>query len=247
MATDVFKVSHPWQLSHLGRHHFSDPDITDDEFDHVFRVADALWLHNGDPTMPHAELTAGECSNGFVDVLRVLKYTNLCEIFAQELAKVYLSRRYNTFGKTSDLRFSRNPDWVIGSDHAGATISYEVARRLNAKHDFTERAYKLQHWRRHVIESGETVLQVEELVRTTGTLHQVRNAILEGNPYRVQFVPVALTVVHRSNVYGFGEGPILYLRHYDIATWEPEECPLCAAGSKRLRPKQNWAELTGKQ
>ena len=39
---------------------------------------------------------------------------------------------------------------------------------------------------------------------------------------------------------------IVYLVHFDIKTWEPADCPLCKAGSKRLRPKQYWQELTAK-
>lgn len=239
--SSVFEVALPWQLSHLRRHHFSDPDVTEAEFDHVFQLADALWLHDGDPAKPHAELTSGRCSNGFVDVLRVLKYANLCDLFGHELYKRLI--RQNSLS----LR-ERQPDWVVGSDHAGATISYEVARRLGAKHDFTEKGGdKRQLWKRHVVGPDECVLQVEELITTTGTLQAVREGIREGNPNPVTFTPVVMTLVHRSDVYEFEGSPTLYFRHYDIASWEPEECPLCAAGSKRLRPKQNWAELTGKQ
>lgn len=243
MKSNVFNVTRPWQLSFLDGRHFSDPGITDEEFDYVLRVADALWLHNGDPKMPHAELTSGKCSNGFVDVLRVLKYVNLCELFGHELHKL-LTREKSLHSLS--IR-ERRPDWVIGSDHAGATISYEVARRIGAKHDFTEKDGKTQLWKRHVIKPDELVLQVEELVTTTGTLRAVREGIQNGNSNPVTFVPVVMTLVHRSDTYEFEGSPILYFRHYEIESWEPGECPLCAAGSKRLRPKQSWAELTGKE
>ncbi len=247
--SDVLETFRPWQLPHLRRQHFSE-DITDVEFDHVLKLAGALWLHDNDPAMPHAELTSGRCSDGFVDVLRVLKYTSLCEVFASELYKLLVRQNL-------PLQ-ERRPDWVVGSDHAGATISFEVARHLKAKHDFTEKleikdpetgevVEKKQLWERHTIEPDEVVLQVEELITTLGTLRAVREGIREGNPNPVTFVPVVLTLVHRSDVYEFEGAPILYLRHYDIKSWEPEECPLCAAGSKRIRPKQNWAELTGKE
>lgn len=212
-------------------------DMMHEEFRHIFEVCDALWLHSGEPRAPHAELTAGACSNGFVDVLRVLRYTNICEIMAQQLCRTL--RRY----------YDGPVDWVIGSDHAGATLSFAVAAQLGAQHDFTEKgANKTQVWRRFVIEPGESVLQVEELVTSTGTLQAVRDGVRSGNPHPVSFTPLSLALVHRSSVYELEGAPILHVAHYDIESWPPDKCPLCAAGSEKLRPKQNqnWERLTGK-
>lgn len=207
-----------------------------EEFDHIFKECDALWLHSGDPKDPHAELTAGDCSDGFVDTLRVLRFTNLCQIMAAQLAQ----KLRMTPGRSA-------VDWVVGSDHAGATFSYAVAAKLGAQHDFTEKGPgKTQIWKRFVIGPDEVVLQVEELMTTTHTLQAVREGIRAGNPGPVRFFPLSLGLVHRSLVYEFEGGPILFFRHYDIRKWKPEDCPLCKAGSKRIRPKQNWAELTGR-
>ena len=119
---------------------------------------------------------------------------------------------------------------------------------MTAQHDFTEKGpNKEQIWQRFVIEPEETVLQVEDLVTTTGTLQAVRDGIRKGNPHPVKFAPVVMTLVHRSNVHEFQGTPILYFAHYDINTWDPDECPFCKAGSLRLRPKQHWAELAGKK
>jgi len=229
------------QIRKLRVEDFADRNMSDAEIKFIFGSCDALWLHSGDPEHPHAELTSGKCSNGFVDVLRVLKHTNLCEIFAAQLIR-----------KLGNV-FSAHPyDWVIGSDHAGATLSYAVAAQLGLQHDFTEKGMdeisgrKLQVWKRFSIQPDERVLQVEELVTTTGTLRAVREGIRTGNPTPVLFAPLVAILVHRSDENKFEEYPILYLIHFDIQTWKPEECPLCAAGSKRLRPKTNWAELTGK-
>lgn len=205
------------------------------EIRHIFETCDALWLHDGDMRRPHAELTSGKCSDGFVDVLRVLRYTNLCQIMADQL----VHRLHERGGGIVD--------WVIGSDHAGATLSFAVAAHLNAQHDFTEKGSdKTQVWKRFVVQPGEVVLQVEELVTTTGTLQAVRNGIRAGNPHQVSFAPLSLCLVHRAPVYEFDGSPIVSLVHWDIQTWPPDECPLCAGGSPRVRPKQNWAQLTGR-
>ena len=209
--------------------------LSHEEICHIFRACDALWLHNGDPRAPHAELTSGKCSNGFVDVLRVLRYTNLCLLMADQLERK-MRRQYNGV-----------IDWVIGSDHAGATLSFAVAASMRAQHDFTEKGPdKTQVWKRFEILPGETVLQVEELVTTTGTLQAVRRGIRGGNHFRVEFAPVVATLVNRSSITEFDGNPIVHMVHFDIQSWTPEECPLCAAGSPRVRPKQNWAALTGR-
>jgi orotate phosphoribosyltransferase len=216
-------------------------DLNPAELRHIFEKCDALWLHSGDPKAPHAELTSGKCSNGFVDVLRVLRYTNLCQIFSKMLVRK-LEGEYDYYSKHEG-----GIDWVVGSDHAGATISYAVGSWFGAQHDFTEKGPdKTQVWKRFAIQPDEIVLQVEELVTITGTLKAVRDAINIANPTPVNFAPVVMTLVHRSDQYEFEGGPILYLAHFDIQTWQPKDCPLCLAGSERIRPKQNWEKLTGK-
>lgn len=223
------------QLRKLRASQFSGP-LSDEEFDHIFRTCDALWLHSGNPKDPHAELTSGKCSDGFVDTLRVLRYTNLCELMAGQIV-----------GKLWDL-YPENMGWIIGSDHASAVFSYEVARRFGVQYDFTEKGEnKSQIWKRFAIQPDEVVLQIEELITTTKTLVEVRKGIRAGNPHTVQFAPFVFTLVHRSDQFEFEGSPIHFVRHYDINSWDQKDCPLCAAGSERIKPKANWAKLTNQR
>ena len=212
-------------------------DMTREEFCHIFKLCEAMWIHDGRASSPHAELTSGKCSDGFINTPAVLQYTNLCELFSYQLMRLFLVHVVaNRLG------------WVIGSDHAAATLSYSLAARLMCKHDFTEKGPgDTQLWRRHTIGPDEIVLQVEELVTTTATLERVRKGIIAGNTGPVKFEPFVLTLVHRSPHKTFDGVPIHYLQHFDISTWDPKDCPLCKQGSKRLRPKTNWVELTGKK
>lgn len=89
-------------------------------------------------------------------------------------------------------------------------------------------------------------MQVEELMTTSDTFTRVRNGVRTGNGSPVTFAPVAGVLIHRSGVWEIEDTKIVPFAHYDISVWEPTKCPLCKAGSKRIRPKQNWAELTGK-
>lgn len=233
-AKQVLAIQDIAGLRKLGPCAFMDRDMTQKEFDHIASLCGALWLHSGDPKHPHAELTTGKCSNGFINVLRILKYTNLCDILALQL----LHRiKANYMGPI---------DWVIGSDHAGAALSHSVAIRANARHDFTEKGpVKTQVWKRHQIEPGQVVLQVEELMTTSTTLQAVRQGIIAGNEAEVVFAPVVGVLVNRSGLTQVGDSGIISLFSYEIKTWDgPDSCELCAQGSERLRPKTHWRELT---
>lgn len=235
---DVLDINDTRELLLVARENFAGPRVSEEEFDYLLRLTGGLWLHNGDPKAPHAELTSGRCSDGFVNTMMLLKYPNICTILAEDAADAYLRSG------------GPDPDWVIGSSYAAITFSFALAAALDAKHGFTEKVKledgtELQVWKREEIEPGEVVLQGEELVSTNTTLGRVREGVIEGNPHEVTFVHRSVVLVHRSAEYTFEGDGIVYLRHYDINTWAgPEACPLCAGGSKRLRPKQNWAELT---
>lgn len=222
--------------------------ITDEEFDHIFRTCDALWLHSGDPKDPHAELTSGKCSNGFVDTLRVLRYTALCKLMAEQLKRRMIQEMAKIAPPSFlDLKSDFTFDWAIGSDHASAVFAYEIVRNWECQYDFTEKGDgKTQVWQRFLIQPNEVVLQIEELVTTLKTLTEVRKGIRAGTPTPVKFAPFVFALVHRSHEYEFEGTPIHYVRHYDINSWDQKDCPLCAAGSERIKPKANWAKLTGK-
>ncbi|MDE1966918.1 MAG: hypothetical protein KGI45_02480 [Patescibacteria group bacterium] len=209
--------------------------VTLDKFREMLESAEALWLHSGQPQAPHAELTSGKCSDGFADVLRLLRFSRIGFLLARELTLAIRSA------------YDGPIDWVVGSDHAGATLSQNVAVWLGAKHDFTEKGEgKGQLWKRFKIEENEVVLQVEELMTTALTFQEVRKGIRAFHEYPIKFAPVAGVLVHRSDVTEIEQTRIVPYAHYDIKVWDPAECPFCKSGSVRVRPKTNWAQLTGK-
>jgi len=221
---------------------FENVSLTQEEILTWFDLLDAFWIHDGDPKKPHAQLTSGKCSNGFFDCSRVLCYPNLCEILARQLARKLL--------KTGKIE---NVDWVIGSSYSAITFSYEVAKALGAIHCFTEKdpddpKGKKMVWRRMKIPRGKNVLQIEELITTSGTFREVRRAVEEGNPEQVNFLPIVGTLVHRPPKLptDYGEISVVALVEKEIWAVDQSECPLCKAGSPRLRPKTHWRQLTGK-
>lgn len=212
-------------------------DLTEEEILHLFDLCDAVWLHDGDPKKPHAELTSGLCSNGFFDCLRVLEIPDINEILAQQLAR--------------KIKIRCKVDWIIGSPYAAITFSYEVAKALKARHGFVEKdpSGKGMIWRRRVLPKGSVILQIEELITTSKTFKEVRRAVGEGNPEEVKFMNVVGTLVHRPPELpvNYDDGvEVVSLIERKIWAVEQKDCSLCKAGSYRLRPKTNWAELTRK-
>ena len=233
------------EIDKLNPRDFDEEVLTEEAILHWFDVCDASWIHDGDPTKPHAELTSGKCSNGYFNCPEVLKHPNLNEILARQLVRLLIENRV------------KEVDWVIGSAYADITFSYEVAKAFGAIHGFTEKdpiepKKKRMLWKRMTIPAESTVLQVEELITTSGTFKEVRRAVVEGNAEPVNFLSTVGVLVHRPP-----ELPVDYeidgtkiklvpLIQKEIWAVDPSECPLCKAGSKRLRPKTHWKELTRK-
>lgn len=228
----------PWNVEDI---------ISQDEVTHVLKIADCFWMHSGKPKDPHASLTSDKCSNGFINVLVALSYTQICDLLGAMIALKICTEYPGLDGHKT---------WVAGSAYAALDLSYTVALCLGARHLSLEKGPDGgQICQRFQIAPDETVIQVEELVTTLKTMDAVRRAIIEGNKASdgglipVRFAPFVATLVHRSPVEEFEGGPILWLAHYDIDTWGPGDCPLCAQGSERIKPKvpaENWLRLTGK-
>jgi len=127
---------------------------------------------------------------------------------------------------------------------------------MHTAHGFAEKdqedpkGKKMKWGERFSIPEGQAVLQVEELVTTSGTFQEVKQAI-EQAPHQkpVNIMPIVAALVHRPpklSIQYPGDVRVVALVEKEVWAVKPEECPLCAAGSKRVRPKSNWIELTGK-
>ena len=208
------------------------------EITHLFKIARCLWQYEEGSGGPHAVLTSGKHSTGFIDTLELLTYTPLCDRLATQLA-VKIRKAY-----------AGRVDWVVGSDHAGADFSQSVARALKCRHAFTEKEKgpegEIQTWKRHTIEEGAVVLQAEELITTMTTLSRVRTGMTAGNRYPVVFAPVVGTLVNRSPHAEYDGSPLVDIVRYSFDVYEPANCPLCSIGSQAIdKPKRNWKLLTG--
>lgn len=217
------------------------------------RDQDAFWRYEGEPCAekPHAKLSSGKCSNAFFDTLRMLRFPNISEILADQLAQKIRPALQNYFGR-KDL--DEVDLWVASSAYAAITIGHDVARELGATFMFAEKDCsdpkgKKMTWQRMEIPAGAYVLQIEELITTSDTFREVRRAIQEGTEGMVLFLPFVGTIIHRPEkmLRNYNGTQVFALVEMQVSTYNPEDCIYCAAGSKALKPKKNWKELTGRQ
>lgn len=229
-------------ISDSNPRHYVDKILTEKEILDCFDACDAVWVYDvSNLKAPHAELTSGKCSNAFFDCMRVLRYPNLCEIFGFQLV-----RKLKEAGR-------EKVDWVIGSPYAGITFSHEVAKGFDAIHAFPEKdpsdpEKKRMLWRRMQIPKNAIVLQAEELITTSGTFKEIRRAVEQGNFDTVNWLSIVGALVHRPPKLPVSYDGIEIVSLVETEVWavEQKDCPLCAVGSPRYKPKANWAKLTGK-
>lgn len=221
---------------------WTDEVITPEQVMEWLVAADAGWVHNGDPKMPHAELASGMCSNAFFFCRKLLCFPNINEILAVQLAR-----------KVDEELAGQDVDAVVGAPMSSITLSYEVAKWLCARHGMPEKDpadQKKMLWKEE-FPAGTRVLRIEELITTSGSAIAVTQAVesaqnAAGKP--VVFLPIVGVLVHRPpklpiNYWGMR---MVALVEKEVWAVPPDKCELCRQGSKRVKPKLNWAELVGK-
>lgn len=198
----------------------------------IFQENGAIWIHDGNPRRPHALLTSGLHSDGFVNCTFVTQRPNLLQ-------------RVITEGMAGILSGSK-PGWVIGSAFGAITLAYAIALQLNARAGFTEKDGESMKLARFEIESSETVLVVEDTISTGGSTLKTLDGIRKSGVEDSRILPHIVCLVNRSGSNDLQGRSIRALLTLDIHAWKPEECPLCKQGSQAVRPKSNWHELVRK-
>ena len=198
----------------------------------IFQDQGAIWIHDGKPQRPHALLTSGLHSDGFVNCTYVTQQPSLL----QRIIAV-------PDGLAGKLP-TEKVDWVIGSAFGAITIAYAVAFPLNAKAGFTEKDGDGMKLSRFEIPSDARVLVVEDTISTGGSTLKTIDALKKAGIAEENILPYVVCLVNRSGSSRLGGRDLRALITTDIHTWPPESCPLCKAGSSAVRPKSHWKELT---
>lgn len=198
-----------------------------------FVRAGAIWLHDGSAKSPHALLTSGLHSDGYVNCTLVMQRPALVRgmLTAHDGLRPLLP---------SD---DEKPDWVVGSAMGAITFAFAAAEQMGALAGFTEKDGDSMKLGRFSIQAGAKVLAVEDVISTGGSTLKTIEALRRCEGVRI--LPYVLCLVNRSGLGRMGDYQIRALITPSIHTWKPEECPLCTQGSKALRPKEHWKELSG--
>jgi orotate phosphoribosyltransferase len=218
-------------------------DMAPEEIMEMLQYLNCIWIRRGDVQKPHAELTSGLCSNGYIDLSRILCYPLVCEILARQLSCKLVDKGV------------KRVDYVIGTPNTANTLAFEVAKAYNTVHAFAEKienpigpSKRRIVWSGMTLRRGATVLLIDETITTGGTIRALRQAIKEGNEEPVKILPTVGAIVNRPPrlPVNYGDMKVVSLLEIAIQTFKPDKCPYCRAGSPRVRPRTHWQELTGK-
>lgn len=172
----------------------------------------------------HFLLTSGYHSARYLQCAKVLQYPQKAEILCRSLIELVCGKNNsNSIGKV---------DLVIGPATGGIVIAYEVARQLGVRAIFSERIEgNIQLRRGFEIGKAEKVLVVEDVVTTGGSVQEVIDLV---RSYGGNLAAVAGLVDRSDGELDFGL-PAHFLLPLKVESYHPEDCPLCAGGSKPVK------------
>ena len=177
-----------------------------------------IFIDSGALLEGHFRLTSGRHSNRYIQCARVLMEPKYTEALCSHLAEAFKDE---------------NVDLVVGPAMGGIVISYEMARQLGTPSLFTERVDgKMALRRNFVIEKGQRVLVVEDVVTTGGSVKEVMDIVKEMGG---EVVGVALLVDRSNGKVDLG-AKIEACLSMDVVSYEESECPLCKEGKPIVKP-----------
>src|ERR1044071_5554049 len=166
----------------------------------------------------HFKLSSGLHSPGYLQSALVLQYPREAEALGAALAVA---------GRPLE------PEVVMSPALGGIVIGQEVGRALNVRAIFAERQDgKLSLRRGFSVAPGTRVLVVEDVVTTGGSTRETMDVATAAGGVVVG----AASIIDRS---GGNQGlsvPYSSLAQVSFPTYQPDACPLCAAGSTAIKP-----------
>jgi orotate phosphoribosyltransferase len=170
----------------------------------------------------HFQLTSGLHSNQYFQCARVLQYPEYAEALCGDIAEAFR-------GGVIDA--------VIAPAIGGIVVAQETGRQLRVRTMFAERKEGAMELRRgFTLKPGERVLVCEDVVTTGGSVQEVIDIVRRfgGKVAGVGYIvdrsngSVRFAMDDRSK-----QHPVLTM---DVVAYAPEQCPLCAQGSKPVKP-----------
>jgi len=184
---------------------------TRDEWLDLFRKSGALL--DG-----HFRLSSGLHSTGYLQCALVLQYPDNAERLGRALAE-----------RVRALE----PTVVLSPALGGVVIGHEVGRALGVRALFAERLDGVLTLRRgFTLTADDRVLVVEDVLTTGGSTRETIGVATQAGGTTVG----AAAIVDRSGGTSRFDVPFEALLPVDVATYQPEGCPLCASGIPVVKP-----------
>jgi len=181
----------------------------------------------------HFILSSGNHSNRYLQSAKVLEDPKRAELLAGELAKMI---------QKSNIQV----DTICAPALGGVLAGYELARALGVRSIFVERKEgKMELRRGFEVSKGEKIIICEDIITTGGSAMEAAAIIEELGAEVVAFAALANRGFCQRE--GSTKEPetecklpdtvaFFALDDFEFAMYSPEECPLCKAGSKAIKP-----------
>ena len=193
--------------------------MTETEIKNVFKEKEALLEG-------HFQLTSGRHSDMYIQCAMVLQHPDVSEKLGEELVA-----RVREENAGIPVKVSAVCSPAVG----GIILGHVVARALGVRAIFAERDPSdgmLKLRRGFYIKPGETVLAVEDVITTGGSLKEIVQLVQNAG---AKVLGVA-SVVERSAIsvnFGVTKSVLLKL---PLKDYLPETCPLCKQGTPAVKP-----------
>jgi orotate phosphoribosyltransferase len=185
--------------------------MTEEEVLNIFREHSALLEG-------HFILSSGLHSDRYIQCALVLQHPRVAEQLCSELGT-----------KLRDL----GAQTVAAPALGGVIVAHEVARALGLRALFTERQDSMMALRRGFhLAQGEPVLVVEDVITTGKSTRETIDCIEQAGG---TVVGVG-ALIDRSGGKVTFDVPKAALATLNVATYEPDNCPLCKAGKPAVKP-----------
>jgi orotate phosphoribosyltransferase len=166
----------------------------------------------------HFRLTSGLHSPGYLQCALVLQYPRDAEACGAAIA---------------DRTRGLDVEAVLSPALGGIVIGQEVARALGVRAIFAERQDGTLTLRRGFsLDPGERVLVVEDVVTTGGSTRETIQVARAAGAHVVG----AASIIDRSGGQQALDVPYHALATVSLPTYQPESCPMCAAGQPVVKP-----------
>lgn len=166
----------------------------------------------------HFVLTSGLHSTQYLQCALVLQYPAEAEALGRAIAEQFRHTGVETVATPA-----------IG----GIIIGWEVARALNVRSIWTERAEGQMTLRRGFsVRPGERLLVVEDVITTGGSTRETCDALRAAGA----LVVGAASIIDRSGGRSDVGVPRFALATLEVPAVAPADCPLCAVGVPAVKP-----------